>query len=110
MNTNGVRDLEGNGRDATRRILEVTLREGEPICVVRSPPGAGKTHLVESCVAVATELAKLRVAVVAPTAEQTYALIRRLTGNFDSVTQFWELVYYYSFSFLINDTNFFWHR
>jgi hypothetical protein len=65
---------------ATQRVLEVVFQDGEPLVVVRSPPGAGKTWLVETVVAVATRHFGLRVAVLAPRAEQTYDLLRRLAG------------------------------
>lgn len=65
---------------ATRQVLDLVLRDGKPLVVVRSPPGAGKTWLVETVVALAARHCGLRVAVVAPRAEQTYDILRRLVG------------------------------
>lgn len=67
---------------AHAEVLRRTLRDGEPLVVVDSPPGAGKTYLIESVVAVAVQHLHLRVSVVAPRAEQTYDLVRRLIANF----------------------------
>jgi hypothetical protein len=66
---------------ATDEVLDLTLRRGEPVVIVDSPPGAGKTRLVESVSALAAHHG-LRVAVAAPRAEQTYDLVRRLLRNF----------------------------
>jgi MoxR-like ATPase len=54
---------------ATRCALDLMLRDGEPL-VVESPPGAGKTELVEAVAATAATHGGLRVAVVAPRAQQ----------------------------------------
>lgn len=67
---------------AKREVLELTIREGHPAVVVDSPPGAGKTNLVEDVVATAVLAAGMRVAVVAPRAEQTYDILRRVAAHF----------------------------
>jgi hypothetical protein len=65
-------------------VFELSLGDGQPLVVVDSPPGAGKTRLVEALVATAVELG-LRVAVAAPRAEQTYAIARRLASGWRSM-------------------------
>jgi Ni2+-binding GTPase involved in maturation of urease and hydrogenase len=68
--------------EAERRVLELVLREGQPLVVVMSPPGAGKTRLIESVVATAVQGLSLAVAVATPRAEQMYDVLRRLLNNF----------------------------
>jgi hypothetical protein len=68
--------------EARRSVLELTIRQGHPIVGVDSPPGAGKTNLVEDVVATAVLHARMRVGVVAPRAEQTYEILRRVAANF----------------------------
>jgi hypothetical protein len=70
-------------RDAKRSVLELSIREAHPIVCVNSPPGAGKTSLVEDVVAAAVLHARMRVAVVAARAEQTYEILRRVAAHFD---------------------------
>jgi hypothetical protein len=67
---------------AERDVLDLLIRDGQPIVVVDSPPGAGKTRLVEAVTAVAVMGSALRVAVAAARAEQSYELMRRLVLNF----------------------------
>ncbi len=50
---------------------------------VDSPPGAGKTRLVEGVVATAVQRLGLSVAVATPRAEQSFDVLRRLSANFD---------------------------
>jgi hypothetical protein len=83
MNATHISDIQAQSRQTLDRVLDLTLRQGEPVVVVDSPPGAGKTWLVESVVATAVQYAQLRVAVVAPRTEQTYDFLRRLIANFD---------------------------
>ncbi len=59
-------------------VLDAVLRRGEPLVVVKSPPGAGKTRLVETVTSAAVHHGDLRVAVVTPRAEQSYDFVRRL--------------------------------
>lgn len=70
--------IEERTEQAERAVLEAVVRHGAPLVVVKSPPGAGKTHLVESVTATAAHHAGLRVAVVTPRAEQAYDFVRRL--------------------------------
>ncbi len=79
-----VEDVAARFRDAANRVLDLTLRDRHPDVVVDSPPGAGKTWLVEQVVATAVHFGG-RVAVVAPRAEQTYDLVRRLRRNYPQV-------------------------
>jgi hypothetical protein len=62
-------------------VLDAVVRSGEPLVVVKSPPGAGKTHLVETVSATTVHYADLRVAVVTPRAEQSYDFVRRLVST-----------------------------
>jgi len=70
--------------DARRRVLDLTVREGASVIIVDSPPGAGKTRLVEDVVSAATSNS-LRVAVLTPRAEQSFDLVRRLVASFPGI-------------------------
>src|SRR5207249_2685631 len=72
----------GSTQNAERQVLDLVLRDGHRLVVVVSPPGAGKTRLIESLVAVAVQELSLRVAVVTPRAGQMYDILRRLLANF----------------------------
>ncbi len=78
-------DVELQARQARDAILELALAKGEPLVVVDSPPGAGKTGLVEEVLALAAGELRLSVLCVMPRVEQTYALCRRLARDFPSV-------------------------
>jgi hypothetical protein len=80
--TTTVFDPETMARSAMERVHDLVLRFGAPAVIVDSPPGAGKTHLVESLVAVAAAHAGLRVAIAVPQNEQVYDLLRRLAAGF----------------------------
>ena len=69
-------------RNARRRVLETVLHENQPALCVNSPPGAGKTALVEAVTATAVQHFGLRVGVVAPRVEQIYDIVRRLVTNY----------------------------
>ena len=64
------------------RVLDLVLRQrhdpGNHIVFVSSPPGGGKTQLVELVAVAACQLG-LQVAIACPRAEQAFALVRRLT-------------------------------
>ncbi|MGB7587802.1 MAG: AAA family ATPase, partial [Solirubrobacterales bacterium] len=66
------------------KVLGEILQEGEPLVVVPSPPGAGKTSLVEALAAAAVHTG-MRVLVAAPRAEQTYDFVRRLLVDYQSM-------------------------
>lgn len=68
---------------AVRQTLDAVLRNGEPALIVQAPPGAGKTWLIETLVATAVKVLKLRVAVVTPKTSQGHELLVRLIDNFD---------------------------
>lgn len=82
--TNGSNLSAGrtDARDVNTRIIERVLREGCPLLSVESPPGAGKTALVEALLVSAVGVAGLRAAVITPHAEQTYDLLRRLASHY----------------------------
>lgn len=73
--------IEALIRSATNQALELILRDGCPLVIVDSPPGAGKTWLVETIAALAAHYG-LRVGVIAPRAQQTYELVERLVRDF----------------------------
>ncbi len=68
--------------DDADRVLEEAIAGAlfgpNPISIVKSPPGAGKTYLVECAVAVAVGQPGLRVAVVTPGVSQLYDIGERL--------------------------------
>jgi hypothetical protein len=68
-----------------RAVLDLVIRDGQPVVVVDSPPGAGKTRLVEAVTAVAVLRGGLRVAVATARAEQSYELMRRLVLDFNGL-------------------------
>src|SRR5262245_4436859 len=74
--------MQAADRDARRRVLDAVLRENQPALCVNSPPGAGKTSLVEAVTATAVQHFGLRVGVVAPRIEQTYDIARRLVVDY----------------------------
>jgi AAA domain len=67
---------------ARASVLEAVLYGEHPAVLVDSPPGAGKTELVEEVVATAVAHRHWRVAVIAPRAEQTYDIVRRLRADY----------------------------
>jgi AAA domain len=73
-----VTSVVARDRDVRRRVLETVLLGGYLAVVVDSPPGAGKTHLVETVVAMAAHHLRMRVGVIAPRVEQVHDLVRRL--------------------------------
>lgn len=77
--------VESRSRNALECVLSLVLRDGERLVIVPSPPGAGKTSLVEA-VTVAAVQHGLRVLVAAPRAEQTYDFIRRLLVDYQPLS------------------------
>src|SRR5215208_4711161 len=67
------------------RVLDLVLRQrhdpANHIVFVSSPPGGGKTQLVELVAVAACQLG-LQVAVACPRADQAFALIRRLLAAY----------------------------
>ena len=65
-------------------VLNASIRHAifgsDPAVIVKSPPGAGKTFLVECACAVAVGEAGMSVLVVTPNVTQAYDVARRLLG------------------------------
>lgn len=77
--------LEEAANEAKRRVLDLVIKGGERLVLVDSPPGAGKTDLVEDVVAVAIQEG-VTVVVATPRVEQTTDLAMRLTEHFRALT------------------------
>lgn len=75
----------GSATDAVESVL-AAVWEGAPAVVVPSPPGAGKTGLVERAVTLCCNDLNERVAVSCQTGAQTFDLTRRLSQNYPSMT------------------------
>lgn len=75
---------------ADRRLAEVLslVWQGAPAVIVDSPPGAGKSYLVEVVSSMAVEDLDLRVAVACQTVVQTVDLSVRIARAFPSMTVF----------------------
>lgn len=67
---------------AKKLVLEAVLIDGQPAVIVASPPGAGKTTLIEAVAATAVHAEGLRVCVAAPRVEQTVDFIRRFARDY----------------------------
>jgi hypothetical protein len=69
-------------QDAADRVLDAAIQHAifgvDPLVIVKSPPGAGKTFLVECACAVATAAPAMRVVVVTPGVSQLYDVVDRL--------------------------------
>lgn len=83
--TASLADIGERVSDATREVLDLVFREGRPVVIVDSPPGAGKTSLNEAVAATAAATMGMRVAVATPQAEQSYDFIRRLHADYVDV-------------------------
>lgn len=70
--------------DAADRVLDEAIERAifgnDPVVIVKSPPGAGKTFLVECAAAVAVEAPAMRIAIVTPGVSQLYDVAERLLG------------------------------
>src|SRR4051794_41013408 len=71
-------DLDARIAEARRGVLDAVLTRGQSLVVVQSPPGAGKTGLVQDAVALASHHGAMRVIVATKTAEQGFDLGRRI--------------------------------
>ena len=49
--TMAMASVDEEARDVARQVLRTSAIEGAPVTIVDSPPGAGKTWLVEQAVA-----------------------------------------------------------
>jgi hypothetical protein len=69
-------------QDEADRVLDDAIDHAlfgtAPLTIVRSPPGAGKTFLVECATAVAVARPAMRVVIVTPGVSQLYDVARRL--------------------------------
>jgi hypothetical protein len=72
-----ARDMELDANTVMNRALAALLEYREPLVLVDSPPGAGKTWFCERLIGLAMGL-KLRVLYVAPKVDQGCDLVRRL--------------------------------
>lgn len=68
---------------ATKKVLDKIFSDRQDFVIVPSPPGAGKTSLVEAVVTTAVKHLGWRVATVAPRVEQTYDLVRRIRDDYE---------------------------
>ena len=69
--------------DVSRDVLRSVVERGVPLTLVDSPPGAGKTWLVERTLSLAAVQARMNVCCVTPRAQQGFDLVRRLVDGFD---------------------------
>ena len=69
-------------QDQADRVLDAAINHAlfgtAPLTIVKSPPGAGKTFLVECATAVAVAHPAMRVVIVTPGVSQLYDVARRL--------------------------------
>ena len=80
--TVGTTSTNRLARDAATKVLDSAVVQGEPLTLVDSPPGAGKTWLVEQTLSLAAVQARMTVCCVTPRAQQGYDLARRLVNGF----------------------------
>lgn len=68
--------------DAADQILDEAIEHSifgtDPVVIVKSPPGAGKTFLVECAAAVGVDAPAMRIAIVTPGVSQLYDVAERL--------------------------------
>ena len=69
--------------DVAREVLDCSVIQGAPLTCVDSPPGAGKTWLVEQAISLATTQAGMSVCCVTPRARQGVDLAQRLVDGFE---------------------------
>src|SRR5580693_8888457 len=71
-------------RDAVDHVFDETITHAlfghDPLVIVKSPPGAGKTFLVECATAVAVFEPGMRVVCITPGVSQAYDVAERLLG------------------------------
>ena len=71
-------DTDLAARRTLESVLNMAIKEASPLLLVDSPPGAGKTRLIEDITLVAVRHAKMSLGIIAPRAEQTFDIVRRL--------------------------------
>src|SRR5687767_13106514 len=79
-----ITDTRGRADDAVRRVL-LTQYDRVPAVRLDSPPGAGKTGVVERLAVQAMARLEERCMVVTQTNAQALDLARRLAGGFPSL-------------------------
>ncbi len=75
-----LQDLRNDADRVLDAAIDRALFGTDPLTIVKSPPGAGKTFLVECASAVAVAAPAMRVAVVTPGVSQLYDVVDRLLG------------------------------
>lgn len=69
-------------QESANRVLDTAIERSlfgsDPLTIIKSPPGAGKTFLVECATAVATAEPRMKVVVVTPGVSQLYDVVDRL--------------------------------
>ena len=80
--TAATASIDQRARDVARDVLDSAVIQGAPLTLVDSPPGAGKTWLVERTLSLATTQ-RMTVCCVMPRAQQGFDLVRRLRDGFD---------------------------
>lgn len=78
--SNSLAELQSNADDVVNDAIRAAIYGSDPIVIVDSPPGAGKTFLVECACAVALDQPQMRVAVITPNVAQACDIAERLTS------------------------------
>lgn len=73
-----ARDLQAEADLAVNEAINHAVHGSDPIVIIKSPPGAGKTFLVECACAVAVDAPNMRVVIVTPGVSQAYDIAERL--------------------------------
>lgn len=72
--------LQDDADRVLNAVIERAILGTDPLTIVKSPPGAGKTFLVECASVVAAAAPAMRVVVVTPGVSQLYDVVDRLLG------------------------------
>src|SRR5438046_1339316 len=78
MMTNAITQRQDDADRVLDEAIEFALFGTAPISIVKSPPGAGKTFLVECATAIAVAQPAMKVVIVTPGVSQLYDIGRRL--------------------------------
>ena len=73
-----IQEQQQNANSVLDAAIEHALFGTDPLTIIKSPPGAGKTFLVECASAVAVTECAMRVVVVTPGVSQLYDVVDRL--------------------------------
>ncbi len=79
MNRN-LASLQSEADLVVNAAITAAIHGTDPMVIVKSPPGAGKTFLAECACAVAASDPRMKVAIVTPNVAQAYDIARRLTA------------------------------